>query len=681
MLVVREVDQRAAHVDDHELQLVGRVRGDQPAPEPAQQRRLAALAVAEHEEVRVRAGEAHPHRVQAALLDADRDALARRRRRQLAAASSVARQQPDRRRRRARASARRPRRRARRARPRCPRPARPSTAAARSGSAGRPSSAPRPGHVGGQRRGRLARDQRVDRVVQLELEPRAEVVEQRRPDLGPAVGGDDDVHAEAQAGRGELLDLAVEPLELALERLPAVDQQEQVRERRRRCAPRVIDSWPASRNACSRSSTSVRSWRTIARDRLAVELAGDAADVRRAVERVQQAAAEVDRRRSAPAPACGARSAPWRACAAACSCRCAASRRRRGGRRRRRGRGRTARCAARTGGRAGRATARRPSARSRAAPPRRVGEHGVERLGLGQRRHPHLVDRRLVAGRGGSTSTCSSLGPPGALGPGAAGCDRRRPPAGLEHAHRRGAARPGSPARSYGPEASAARNCVYDVGVDLQVAEAGQRRQQVGVGRAEHELGLGRGVTSAGTGGSAGGSPGPRRRPSSSRCEDSSRWMPSERPTRPRPTNRSMNSGRAASSSANSSTITSRSGIGGIDGSGVAARLVGDDVVEVAGLAQHRLAALLLADQRRVHAVDERQVALEVRDQAGHVREPRQVGERRAALVVDEHERELLGRVRARPGRRRASAAARSCPSRSRRRARRAGPCRPRPPA
>ena len=31
---------------------------------------------------------------------------------------------------------------------------------------------------------------------------------------------------------------------------------------------------------------------------------------------------------------------------------------------------------------------------------------------------------------------------------------------------------------------------------------------------------------------------------------------------------------------------------------GVAARLVGDDVVEVAGLAQHRLAALLLADQR-----------------------------------------------------------------------------------
>ena len=78
---------------------------------------------------------------------------------------------------------------------------------------------------------------------------------------------------------------------------------------------------------------------------------------------------------------------------------------------------------------------------------------------------------------------------------------------------------------------------------------------------------------------------------------------------------------------------------------GVAAGLVGDDVVEVAGLAQHRLAPLLLADQGGVHAVDEREVALQVGDQAGHVREPGEVGERRAALVVDEHERELLGGV------------------------------------
>ena len=121
--------------------------------------------------------------------------------------------------------------------------------------------------------------------------------------------------------------------------------------------------------------------------------------------------------------------------------------------------------------------------------------------------------------------------------------------------------------------------------------------------------------------------------------------MPSERPTRPSPTNRSMNSGRAASSSANSSTMTSRSGIGGSERIALAARLVGDDVVDVARLAQHRLAALLLADQRVAHAVDQREVALQVGDHARDVREPREVGERGAALVVDEHEGQLLGIV------------------------------------
>ena len=121
---------------------------------------------------------------------------------------------------------------------------------------------PRPGTSAGSDGGRLARDQRVDRVVQPQLEPRAEVVEQRRADLGPAVGGDHDVDAEAQAGGGELLDLAVEPLELALERLPAVDQQEHVGERAGVARLRSSTRGRASRNACSRSSTSVRSWRT-----------------------------------------------------------------------------------------------------------------------------------------------------------------------------------------------------------------------------------------------------------------------------------------------------------------------------------------------------------------------------------------------------------------------------------
>ena len=260
MRVVREVDQRAPYVDDHEPKLLRRVGGDQPAPEPAQQRGLAALAVAEHEEVRLGAAEADPHRVQPALLDAERDALARRRRRQLARVE-LARQQPDRRR--------------RSAGPVLGRGAGQLTESGRDPlvlgaavharqrglevQAVHGQAAAR--DLGRQRRGRLARDQRVDRVVQLELEPRAQVVEQRRPDLGPAVGGHHDVDAEAEPGGGQLLDLAVEHLELALERLPAVDEQEEVGERARHRAA-VIDSWPACRNACSRSSTSVRSWRT-----------------------------------------------------------------------------------------------------------------------------------------------------------------------------------------------------------------------------------------------------------------------------------------------------------------------------------------------------------------------------------------------------------------------------------
>ena len=160
-------------------------------------------------------------------------------------------------------------------------------------------------HLGGQRGRRLARDERVDRVVQAQLEPRAEVVEQRRPDLGPAVGGHHHVDAEAQAGRGQLLDLAVEHLELALERLPAVDEQEHVGERSgaagrghrlvARLAERllaVLDLGPQLAHHAG--------------DRLAVELAGDAADVRRPRQRAEQAAAEVDaveldlRRRVAP---------------------------------------------------------------------------------------------------------------------------------------------------------------------------------------------------------------------------------------------------------------------------------------------------------------------------------------------------------------------------------------------
>ena len=286
---------------------------------------------------------------------------------------------------------------------------------------------PRPGHVGGQRRRRLARDERVDRVVQSQLEPRAEVVEQRRPDLGPAVGGDDDVHAEAQAGRGQLLDLAVEALELALERLPAVDEQEQVRERARvaRGGHRLVAG------LAERLLAVLDLGAQLAHDprhRLLVELAGDAADVRRAVERVQQAAAEVDAVDLRLRRACGARSAPRRACAAPCSCRCAASRRPRRGRRRRRDRASngSVRC---SDGRSSRPTrARRPSARS---PPRHHGSSestasSDSASGSGAT-HTWCTGGWSPASR--STSTCSSLGPPGArrLRRAPAARDRRSP--------------------------------------------------------------------------------------------------------------------------------------------------------------------------------------------------------------------------------------------------------------
>ena len=54
----------------------------------------------------------------------------------------------------------------------------------------------------------------------------------------------------------------------------------------------------------------------------------------------------------------------------------------------------------------------------------------------------------------------------------------------------------------------------------------------------------------------------------------------------------------------------------------------------------------MLAEQRRVHAVDQAQVVLEVGDHPGGVGEPRELGECGAALEVDEHEAQLLGAVR-----------------------------------
>ena len=116
-----------------------------------------------------------------------------------------------------------------------------------------------------------------------------------------------------------------------------------------------------------------------------------------------------------------------------------------------------------------------------------------------------------------------------------------------------------------------------------------------------------------------------------------------------------MKSGRRVSSSPNSSTMISRYGSGSsgcrpAPCTGRCAHLVLADRVDVAGVAQHPLATLLLALQRRLHPVDERQVVGEVGDQARHVRQFGQRRECRAALEVDQHEAEQLRASGSAPG-------------------------------
>ena len=201
---------------------------------------------------------------------------------------------------------------------------------------------------------------------------------------------------------------------------------------------------------------------------LAVELAHDAADVRRALQRPEQPAAEIDRveaclgRRVAVDQGSGERAEHGRLAGA---------------------RGTDdGEVAARAGqvdrerlrallARAVDAAERRAQAAARAAlPPRRLGEHVVERERLGQRRDPDLMHRRAVAvavGVGGEPADED-------VEVGARG-RRRRAVAGrghggqAEHGPRASNARTlggGSPAATSSPPAagevtSAARNCSY----------------------------------------------------------------------------------------------------------------------------------------------------------------------------------------------------------------------------
>ena len=87
------------------------------------------------------------------------------------------------------------------------------------------------------------------------------------------------------------------------------------------------------------------------------------------------------------------------------------------------------------------------------------------------------------------------------------------------------------------------------------------------------------------------------------------------------------------------------------DGSGArrlaggAGLLVVADRGVVAGLAQQLLAAHHLAGQRVLHAVDEGELLGQVGDHRRDVRHLGHAGEGRAALEVDQHDVELLGRV------------------------------------
>jgi hypothetical protein len=68
----------------------------------------------------------------------------------------------------------------------------------------------------------------VERVAQPQLEPAAEHVAHRRAEVGPPAGRGHDVQAEGEATRRELLDLHLEVVEVRAERAPAVDDEEHV---------------------------------------------------------------------------------------------------------------------------------------------------------------------------------------------------------------------------------------------------------------------------------------------------------------------------------------------------------------------------------------------------------------------------------------------------------------------
>ena len=289
-----------------------------------------------------------------------------------------------------------------------------------------------------------------------------------------------------------------------------------------------------------------------------------------------------------------------------------------------------------------------PAGRVRRRP---AAEQLVQRRRLGQRRQPHLVGRRALPGEPGDQHV--EQADPAVGDRGGHGGGRRRRCRGdrmrgvRQHQCAARRRRPASATRrGTGPETYAAWNRTSG----SVPALAGSRGRARGAARRRRA----RRAPPATPARENVRSPirydrwvsRPRSRPSSRRWEASSRCTPSDRPSRPIWTNRSMKSGLADSSSENSSQTTSSDGSGASGGAGRPGLLVVAQRGEVAGPAQQLLPADQLAVDRVDHAVDQRQLVGEVGDHRGGVRQPVQRRERRAALEVDQHEVERLGRVR-----------------------------------
>ncbi len=157
------------------------------------------------------------------------------------------------------------------------------------------------GHAGRQRRRDDPAEVGVRRVVQPELHAAADVVAQRRPQLGPAVRRDQQVDAVVQARGRDLLEVRVDVVELAPQRGQVVDDQQDVGQRialeHAPGAPVAVLGHRLDAGQAEAPLALVHQAAGVA-DRaphaLPLELAAHRADVREGLERAERAAAEVD---------------------------------------------------------------------------------------------------------------------------------------------------------------------------------------------------------------------------------------------------------------------------------------------------------------------------------------------------------------------------------------------------